>query len=178
MYHHRSSFLLRRHLRDPLKNVCTQPSQWNIDFVCLTRAFSHRICYLDPTISRFNPKLIYWIFITSDITSLSLQGAGGGISSTTSGSSKLGENISLAGLCFQVFTLVIFALLAGDYLFRFYRLPSQVKTTFRFKVYLVFMFSAIVLILGRCVYRIDELKDGYSGALFHNQRLFCGFESV
>jgi hypothetical protein len=84
----------------------------------------------------------------------------------------------LAGLCFQVFTLVVFILLAVDYLCRFYRLPRQAKTTFRFKVYLVFMFSSIVLILGRCVYRIDELKDGYSGALFHNQRLFCGFESV
>jgi RTA1 like protein len=178
MHHHRSSFLLRHHLRDALKNVRTPPALLNIDYVRLTRLFSQRICYLDPTISRFSPKLIYWIFITSGITSLSLQGAGGGISSTTSGTSKLGENISLAGLCFQVFTLIIFILLAVDYLFRFYRLPGQAKTIFRFKVYLVFMFSSIVLILGRCVYRIDELKDGYHGALFHNQGLFCGLESV
>jgi len=177
MHHHRSYFLLRRHLRDALKNVRTQPTPWNIDDVRLTRLFSQSICYLDPTISRFNPKLIYWIFITSDITSLSLQGTGGGISSTTSGSSRLGENISLAGLCFQVFTLVVFILLAVDYLFRFYQLPGQAKTNFRFKVYLVFMFSYIILILGRCVYRIDELKDGYHGALFHNQGLFCGLES-
>jgi hypothetical protein len=178
MHHHRSSVLLCRDLRDTLKNVRTQPIPRNTDYVRLTRLFSQSICYLDPAISRFNPKLLYWIFISSDITSLSLQGAGGGISSTTSGSSKMGENISLAGLCFQVFTLVVFILLAVDYLFRFYRRPGQAKTTFRFKVYLVFMFSSIVLILGRCIYRIDELKDGYNGSLFHNQGLFCGFESV
>jgi hypothetical protein len=144
----------------------------------LILVFSQSICYLDPTIARFNPKLIYWIFISADVVSLSLQAGGGGQSSTTSGSSKLGENISLAGLSFQVFTLVIFVLLAADYLVRFYRLPGRAKTSSRFKMYLVFLSSSIVLILIRCVYRIDELKDGYSGSLFHNKNLFYGLESV
>lgn len=37
---------------------------------------------------------------------------------------------------------------------------------------------AIGLILVRCVYRIDELSDGYSGPLIHNEGLFVGLEGV
>jgi hypothetical protein len=35
-----------------------------------------------------------------------------------------------------------------------------------------------MLIWIRYVYRIAELKDGYSGALFHDEGLFYGLESV
>ncbi len=37
---------------------------------------------------------------------------------------------------------------------------------------------AIILILIRCVYRIDELSDGYSGPLVHDEGLFVGLEGV
>jgi hypothetical protein len=84
----------------------------------------------------------------------------------------------LVGLSFQVFTLIVFVLLAIDYLSRFYRLPGRAKTSLRFKLYLVFLSASIVLILGRCVYRIDELKNGYSGAVFHDEGSFYGLESV
>jgi RTA1 like protein len=140
--------------------------------------FLSRIFYLNPAISRFDPKLLYWIFISCDIGSLSLQGAGGGLSSTSSGSSRLGQDISLVGLSFQVFTLVVFILLGIDYLVRFSWLPGQTKTSFRFKVYLLFLSVSTILILGRCIYRIDELRDGYNGALFHNEGMLYGFESV
>jgi hypothetical protein len=140
--------------------------------------FLSRIFYLNPAISRFNPKLLYWIFISCDIGSLSLQGAGGGLSSTSSGSSRLGQDISLVGLSFQVFTLVVFILLGIDYLVRLYWLPGQTKTSFRFKVYLLFLSLSTILILGRCIYRIDELRDGYHSGLFHNEGMLYGFESV
>jgi len=79
---------------------------------------------------------------------------------------------------FQVFSLLVFILLAADYLVRFYRLPGRARTSSRFKMYLGFLSLAIVLVLIRCIYRIDELKDGYSGALFHDEGLFYGLESV
>lgn len=41
-----------------------------------------------------------------------------------------------------------------------------------------FLSAAIVLILVRCVYRIDELSDGYNGPLIHNEPLFVGLEGV
>ena len=48
----------------------------------------------------------------------------------------------------------------------------------RFKIFLGFLSLSIVLILIRCVYRIDELSDGYNGPLIHKEGLFIGLEGV
>ncbi len=86
--------------------------------------------------------------------------------------------MSLAGLSFQVITLVVFILVAADYMVRYLRTQNRPKTTTRLRLYLVFLAASTVLILGRCVYRIDELSDGYSGPLFRDENLFYAFESV
>lgn len=113
--------------------------------------------------------------------SLTLQAAGGGLSSSTSGSSKTGVNIAIAGLSFQVFTLTIFILLALDYTASYirgqYTKHSETLAT-SFKVFVAFLSLAILSILIRCVYRIDELSNGYSGPLIHNEGLFIGLEGV
>jgi hypothetical protein len=138
-----------------------------------------RIVHLDPSLSRFNPKLLYWVFIPGDLVSLALQAAGGAISADTSGRNQNGVNISLAGLGLQVGTLVIFIALAVDYLVRFAKSPgSHHKMTTNLKVFITFLGLSIVLILVRCVYRIDELRDGYSGELIHDEPLFMILESA
>ena len=113
--------------------------------------------------------------------SLTLQAAGGGLSSSTSGSSKTGVNIAIAGLSFQVFTLTVFILLAIDYAVSYvrgqYTKPSETLAT-SFKIFVTFLSLAILCILIRCVYRIDELSNGYSGPLIHDEGLFIGLEGV
>lgn len=47
-----------------------------------------------------------------------------------------------------------------------------------FKVFGGFLAFSILCILVRCVYRIDELSDGYHGPLIHDQGLFIGLEGV
>lgn len=47
-----------------------------------------------------------------------------------------------------------------------------------FKVFVVFLTAAIILILIRCAYRIDELSDGYNGPLIHNEPLFIALEGT
>jgi len=47
-----------------------------------------------------------------------------------------------------------------------------------FKVFVGSLSAAIILILIRCAYRIDELSDGYHGPLIHNEGLFIGLEGV
>ena len=47
-----------------------------------------------------------------------------------------------------------------------------------FKVFVVFLTMAIIFILIRCAYRIDELSDGYNGPLIHNEPLFIALEGV
>ena len=87
-------------------------------------------------------------------------------------------NIALAGLSFQVFTLVIFILLTLDFVILYRRAKTGVVLATRFKVFAIFFSVSIILILIRCAYRIDELSDGYSGSLIHNQGLFIALEGV
>jgi uncharacterized ion transporter superfamily protein YfcC len=113
--------------------------------------------------------------------SLTLQAAGGGLSSSTSGASNIGVNVAIAGLSFQVFTLTIFILLALHYGFRYVRRPRvkpSESLTAKFKIFVAFLSLSILCILIRCVYRIDELIDGYNGPLIHNEGLFIGLEGV
>lgn len=96
----------------------------------------------------------------------------------TSADVQLGVDVSLAGLCFQVFTLVIFCGLFVDYLLAVKSSISKHRVTMRMKIFLVFMFLSILLIFVRCAYRITELKEGYSGTIFHDEKLFIALESV
>ncbi len=107
-----------------------------------------------------------------------MQAGGGASSSESTGSNRVGVNVSLAGLGIQVFTLLLFIGAAADFLIRFIRSPGRPKLNPRVKIFLTFLFLSILLILIRCVYRIDELSDGYSGSLFRNEGVFIGLEGV
>lgn len=90
------------------------------------------------------------------------------MSSNSSGNDKTGVDISLAGLCFQVGTLTIFCALVADYALRWRKSPrSGTVLLGKFKVFCAFLALAVILILVRCCYRIDELSDGYHGPLNH-----------
>jgi len=141
--------------------------------------------YVGVQHSRFRPSLFYWIFIPCDLVSLALQGTGGGLSTSSSGSSQIGVDVALAGLGFQVFTLTIFIGLAVDYAVRYtsYRRANSAEAqatplSTRFFVFVAFLSAAIVLILIRCAYRIDELSQGYSGPLISDEGLFIALEGV
>jgi hypothetical protein len=128
--------------------------------------------------------MYYYIFITCDVISLTLQATGGGMSSNSSGKSYVGVDIALAGLSFQVFTLTLFICLSADFALRYIRgrkgekAEDRAELSRKFKVFLTFLAVAIVLILVRCVYRIDELSRGYNGPLIHNEGLFIALEGV
>lgn len=125
-----------------------------------------------------------WVFVPCDVVSLILQSVGGALSSSSVGSDKSGEYITLAGLAFQVFTLTVFAAMALDYVFRYmaYRKSQHVDQrrilSTRFKIFSVFFSASVIFILIRCCYRIAELGQGYGGSIFHEQGLFIGLESV
>ncbi|KAI4171526.1 MAG: hypothetical protein LQ348_006919 [Seirophora lacunosa] len=138
------------------------------------------ILYLGPQHARFPPKAYYWIFIPCDIISLLLQSVGGALSTTSDGSSDAAVNVSIAGLSFQVFTLLVFISLTLEYAWRWQRArkASAVKEPLsrRFKIFVTFLSAGTLLIFIRCIYRIDELSEGYSGDLIHNEGLFIGLE--
>lgn len=140
--------------------------------------------FLGPEACRFPVKTYVWVFVPCDIVSLILQAVGGALSSSSVGSDKSGEYITLAGLAFQVFTLTVFTVMALDYLFRYksYRKSQQVDQrrilSTRLGVFGIFFSASILFIFIRCCYRIAELSEGYSGSVFHDEGLFIGLESV
>ncbi|EFX01962.1 rta1 domain protein [Grosmannia clavigera kw1407] len=167
-----------------------------IQIVCITTApvficasiyvtLARTIEYMDAGLARFHPKYFYWFFIPCDIVSLVFQAAGGALSSITSGGNQTGVNLSLFGLAFQVFTLAIFIGFAGDYLVRYFVASHDGKEAeiraaprTRLRIFLVFLTAAVIFILVRCIYRIDELSDGYTGPMIRKEGLFYGLESV
>jgi hypothetical protein len=146
---------------------------------------SRIVVYLGREYSRLPPRAYYWIFIPCDCVSLALQGTGGGMSSSSFGTSHVAVDIAIAGLSFQVITLCLFIALAIDFALGFRseqkRLSSKMHLPRRFQVFVAFLSAAVILILGRCGYRIAELKGGYTGPgseLIRDQGLFIGLEGV
>lgn len=127
--------------------------------------------------------------------SLLLQAAGGGLASAASHSNKspdTGDDIMVAGLAFQVFTLFIFMVLCVDFAIRtrsryrslgheaFNQNPAFItlRSSKGFKGFLVALAIATICIFWRSVYRVAELGEGWTGNLIRKQNLFIGFEGV
>jgi hypothetical protein len=75
-------------------------------YLCLSRI----IIVYGQQISRFSPRTYAITFVTSDFISLVLQGSGGGLAATANdhSESETGRAIMVAGVVFQVVSLLIF----------------------------------------------------------------------
>ncbi|KAL4880672.1 parasitic phase-specific protein PSP-1 [Aspergillus karnatakaensis] len=183
-------FLLQ--ISDIIRVLCSS-IRTLIHAVCITVApvffcaaiyvlLSQTILQINDQISRFKPRLLYWIFIPCDIISLILQAAGGGLSciGTTQSDIQLGVDVSLASLIFQVVTLTVFNAAFLDYLYAVRRSKhnADAVVTPQMRRFLALMFLSILLILIRCVYRVVELHEGYFSHLFRDEPLFIALESA
>jgi len=191
--------------------IMSWKNQWNengflIQICCLTIAPAfmaagiylclRRIVYaFGPENSRLPPEYYTRIFIPCDVISLVLQATGGGMASVAShnGSSvDTGDNIMIAGLAFQVFTLVVFMAVSLDFavntILRHRRLGDaaldqdqtvrRVRNSKMFRGFLAALALSTICIFWRSVYRVAELAHGWDGELMKRQDLFVGFEGV
>ncbi len=134
-------------------------------------------------------------FIPCDVISLVLQATGGGMASVAShnGTSvDAGDNIMIAGLAFQVLTLLVFMVVSLDFAVRTLQrhrklgdsaldqnpVLQRIRGSTMFRGFLAALALATVCIFWRSVYRVAELSDGWSGYLMTRQDLFVGFEGV
>ncbi|TEY52903.1 hypothetical protein BOTCAL_0253g00060 [Botryotinia calthae] len=140
-------------------------------YLCLSRI----VIVYGQEISRFRPGTYTIIFCTCDIISLVLQATGGAIASLadTQDQSDLGKNIMLAGLGFQVFSLILFVILCADFAWRVRcakgswnaRYIDLLSSTL-FHSFLGALCLATITILIRSIYRCVELSGGFNGPLF------------
>jgi hypothetical protein len=149
----------------------------------------HLVITFGESFSRLRPKWYTWIFISCDIFSILLQGAGGGIASAATNTQKslldAGNDLMIAGLAFQVFTLCLFGLLAGEYFFRVWKHKNELnpatfelRRTLRFRLFLGALALAYVAILMRCVYRVAEMAGGWGNSIMQDEAMFTGLDSL
>jgi len=97
----------------------------------------------------------------------------------------------IAGLTVQVFTLLIFILLAADFAWRTFRRTrtlgaegaldpthGRLRSSWAFKGFLWALSFATLCIFTRSVYRVAELSEGWNGRLIKTQSYFIGLEGA
>lgn len=103
-----------------------------------------------------------------------------------------GDNIMIAGLAFQVLTLLAFIVCCIDFAINTTRRRRQLgaaafdqsaalqklRGSWLFRGFLFALGLATVGVFWRSVYRVAELSRGWNGPLMYRQDLFIGFEGV
>jgi RTA1 like protein len=95
--------------------------------------FKHLVIWYGSRWSLIRPKLYPWIFVGTDVVSLLIQMAGGGVAAMATGDTdpammNLGNNLMLAGVAFQLVNMIFCGGLILTYAWR--RLQNKTKATF------------------------------------------------
>ncbi|THZ35960.1 RTA1-domain-containing protein [Aureobasidium pullulans] len=143
------------------------------------------IAIAGPGVSPIGPTWYLWIFCTVDVISLVIQAVGGGsaavaFNSTPPGNTKVGTNIMVAGIDFQLASVVIFSVLFFLFLYRAavkLSLPAFKNDKDMKLLVLVTSFS-ILLIIMRSIYRTVELAGGWSGHVIETERYFLALDGA
>lgn len=143
----------------------------------------HITLEIGANFSRIRPKFYTWIFCLADLFSLIIQGAGGGIAATANNGSNMqdvGNDLMMAGIVWQVVTLLIFGAMVGDYASRVRSHRSQLEpsaiklmNTTRFKLFTGGLVLAYLTIFTRCVFRIGEMANGWGNPIMQDETDFA-----
>ncbi|KAL3464825.1 RTA1 like protein-domain-containing protein [Aspergillus heterothallicus] len=169
--------------------------------VCLTIAPAFLTAAIYLTLSRivvaygenisfFKPRTYTITFITFDFIALLLQAIGGAIASTAADNDRagtdLGINIMIAGLAWQVASLLIFTAMATHFFLRVRKAPSTnfnfefepLRRGVYFKSSLWGLGVATLVIFVRSVFRCAELSEGFDGHLANDEVTFMILEAT
>lgn len=136
--------------------------------------------------SYFRPRTYTAVFVSFDITSLVVQAVGGSVTAQAQTESvrQKGVDILIAGLTFQAFSLAGFLTMAAWFALNVNKGNEEernaafalLRSTTRFRLFKWAVAAASLAIFIRCVYRVVELADGFSGAIANAQVPFLVLE--
>lgn len=160
-----------------MRNNPWDPNGTKMQIVCLIIAptftaagvyltLKHTVIHNGPEHSRLRPALYTWIFVGCDVGSICLQAIGGGVAASATNDADLlhvGNNIIIAGIAFQVATMLICGLLAAEYIFKLVRARRQStiravsrkekSSDTKAQIFQFAVMFAYLAILIRCIYR-------------------------
>ncbi len=135
------------------------------------------IIFIDRTKREYAPlppRLILWLFITSDIIATIIQVAGAaliGVSASSRKDPTTPNNILLAGLAFEVFSFFVFCVCLGVCLYRARKIVLS-----SLKAFTAAFCAAILLVYLRACFRLTEAAEGLTGALGTHEAYFGSLE--
>ncbi|KAK4128124.1 RTA1-domain-containing protein [Parathielavia appendiculata] len=154
---------------------------------------SRLIVIYAPERARFRPQVYTYIFIAFDLVALILQAAGGAVASMAepgSPSVRAGINTMVAGVAWQVFALLLFALLSLEFWMRVRSrggvrpVPlnpafAELRARRPFQPFFILaVLLAGILIFVRSVFRCAELSEGFGGPLANDEVTFMVLEAT
>ncbi|KAG9100110.1 hypothetical protein FRC06_004512 [Ceratobasidium sp. 370] len=160
-------------------------------FLILPRIVSE----IGPQYSRISARLYARIFISADVAALVVQAVGGAMASTANdpAGSRRGGNIMLAGIVIQLVAVILFTILALEFVIR-YTLNKPARSTpdeessQKYTAWtlvprgvvlmLVGLAIATLFVLIRSVYRTIELSDGWNGVIISTEKWFNWFDGM
>ncbi|KAJ1645952.1 hypothetical protein J3B02_000844 [Coemansia erecta] len=127
------------------------------------------------------PKFVNWFYFSSDVFSIAMQGAGGGMMTTMKGRNA-GKRIVLVGLTVQLFFFACYLFTT----FYVWRKPEYAVSqgprdkspaAAKRKVMLAIVLTTLIIYL-RSIYRIAEFADGYGGKIYSAEWAFYVFDTI
>ncbi|PGH04105.1 hypothetical protein AJ80_08567 [Polytolypa hystricis UAMH7299] len=121
------------------------------------------------------------IFVTGDIMSFVVQGAGGGImSSGTPSNLSLGQNIIILGLAIQLLFFSFFIIVSLIFHRRMTAYPTapSLSLPFSWRKHLYALYAASVLIMLRSIFRVVEYVQGSDGELLRHEVYLLVFDTA
>lgn len=130
-----------------------------------------------PGKSLFKPKTYLWFFCLCDVISLVVQSLGGALAATanTNSGTRIGADIIVGGILFQVAAMTIFVALGIAFLkkavgfrFIFFDDNKTVSQTFDRRLVWVSIIASLMIYI-RNIYRAVELIQGWTGFLISHE---------
>ncbi|GME48514.1 rta-like protein [Neofusicoccum parvum] len=122
------------------------------------------------------------IFVTGDVLSFLIQGAGGGMlaSANTKSVTNRGELFVKIGLIIQVLFFGLFILVSIHYNWRLHKHPTKAShtTPISWAAYLRILYFTSLLIMIRSIFRLIEYLQGRNGELLSHEMYLFIFDAA
>ncbi|KAJ1801325.1 hypothetical protein LPJ59_000384 [Coemansia sp. RSA 2399] len=127
------------------------------------------------------PKFVNWFYFSSDVFSILMQGAGGGMMTSYS-TRNTGKSIVLVGLIVQLFFFACF-LVTSVYVWRkpeylVYQAPRDRSQAAAKRKIMINITATTILLYIRSIYRVAEFADGYGGKIYSAEWAFYVFDTI
>ncbi|KAL1302764.1 hypothetical protein AAFC00_003111 [Neodothiora populina] len=135
--------------------------------------------------SPISPAMYLWIFCTIDVMSLVIQAVGGGLAavafnSTPQTNTKPGTDTMVAGIDFQLASVIIFTAFFAYVIYRatvILHMPVF-KTDKNMRTLVFSTGFVITLVVMRSIYRTIELAGGWEGYVIQTERFFLALDGA